>query len=167
MQNTSRRAAVARLRRRSLTKRGRALNISCICCISRGPTCARTCDPHGSIGAIMKLPHTDRLQIPKAKVVHYLLSSTHRAGRGKARFFSAFGFQASAWAELANALQQQARESDVVLSEDTPFGTRYVIEGFLVAPNGRQLQVRTVWFIDAGGQTPRFVTAYPLKRRMP
>jgi len=87
----------------------------------------------------MKLPSTDRLQIPKAKVVHYLLSSTHRAGRGKARFFSAFGFQVSAWEALANALQQHAKESEVTLSEDTPFGTRFVIEGSLVAPNGRQL----------------------------
>lgn len=106
-------------------------------------------------------------QIPKAKAVHYLLSSTHRAGRGKARFFSAFGFKVSAWAELTNALRQQTRESDVVLSEDTPFGTRYMIEGSLVAPNDHQLQVRTVWFIDAGGQAPRFVTAYPLIRRVP
>ena len=115
----------------------------------------------------MKLPHADRLQIPKAKVVQYLLSSTHRAGRGKARFFSAIGFQVDAWEAMAHALQQHAGENVVTLSEDTPFGTRYVIEGALIAPNGRQLQVRTVWFIDERGQVPRFVTAYPLKRRTP
>jgi hypothetical protein len=111
----------------------------------------------------MKLPHTDRLEIPKAKVVQYLLSSTHRAGRGKAAFFSEIGFQVSTWEVLADALRQQARDNVVTLSEDTSFG----IEGPLVAPNGRQLQVRAVWFIDEGGQVPRFVTAYPLKRRMP
>jgi hypothetical protein len=115
----------------------------------------------------MKLPHADRLEIPKAKVVQYLLSSTHRAGRGKAGFFSACGFQVSTWEVLAQALQQHARDNVVTVSEDTPFGIRYVIEGPLVAPNGRQLQVRTVWFIDEGSQAPRFVTAYPLKRRMP
>jgi len=115
----------------------------------------------------MKLPHGDRLEIPQAKVVQYLLSSTHRAGRGKAGFFSAFGFQMSAWEVLADALRQQARDNLVTLSEGTPFGTRYIVEGPLVAPNGRQLQVRTVWFIDEGGQAPRFVTAYPLKRRTP
>ena len=113
----------------------------------------------------MKLPHADRLEIPQAKIVQYLLSATHRAGRGKAGFFSAFGFQVSAWEALAEALRQQARDNVVALSEDTPFGTRYLIEGALVAPNGRQLQVRTVWFIDKGSQAPRFVTAYPLKRR--
>jgi len=115
----------------------------------------------------MKLPHADRLETPKAKVIQYLLSSTHRAGRGKAGFFYACGFQVSTWEVLAQALQQHARDNVVTFSEGTPFGVRYVIEGPLVAPNGRQLQVRRVWFIDEGGQTPRFVTAYPLKRRMP
>jgi len=84
----------------------------------------------------MKLPHADRLEIPKAKVVQYLLSSTHRAGRGKAGFFSARGFQVSTWEVLAQALQQHARDNVVTVSEDTPFGIRYVIEGPLVAPNG-------------------------------
>ncbi|MBM4122752.1 MAG: hypothetical protein FJ249_09200 [Nitrospira sp.] len=115
----------------------------------------------------MKLPHADRLEISQTKVVDYLLSATHRAGRGKAGFFSAVGFQSSLWEALADALRQHAKNNPVTLSEYSPFGTRYVIEGPLVAPNGRQLQVRTVWFIDEGGQAPRFVTAYPLKRRMP
>ena len=109
----------------------------------------------------MKLPHADRLEISEAKMVQYLLSSTHRAGRGKAGFFSSFGFHVSTWEVLADALRQQARDNVVTLSEDTSFGTRYVIEGSPVAPNGRQLQVRTVWFIDEGGQALRFVTAYP------
>ncbi len=115
----------------------------------------------------MKLPHTDRLEISQTKVVKYLLSSTHRAGRGKARFFSAFGFQASAWEVLAQALLQHARDNMLTFTEETAFGIRYVIEGPLPAPNGRELQIRSVWFIDEGSQTPRFVTAYPLKRRTP
>ena len=113
----------------------------------------------------MKLPHVDRLETRKVKVVQYLLSSTHRAGKGKAAFFSAIGFTTSQWEDLANALQKHARDNAVVLTEDTPFGTRYVIEGDLVAPQGRHLQIRSVWFIDKDGQAPRFVTAYPLKRR--
>ena len=95
----------------------------------------------------MKLPHADRVEVPQAKVVQYLLSSTPRADRGKAGFFSAFGFQVSAGETPADALRQQARGNAVTLSEDTPFGTRYIIEGPLVAPNGRQLQVPTVCFL--------------------
>lgn len=55
----------------------------------------------------------------------------------------------------------------MTLTEETPFGTRYVIEGPLIAPNGRELQIRTVWFIEEGSRAPRFVTAYPLKWRTP
>ncbi|WP_447969567.1 DUF4926 domain-containing protein [Nitrospira sp. M1] len=114
----------------------------------------------------MKLPHSDRLEISQSKVVKYLLSSTHRAGRGKARFFSTFGFEVSAWKTLAQALQQHAKDNDVTVTEETVFGTRYVIEGNLTAPNGQELQIRSVWFMDEGRQSPRFVTAYPIKRRM-
>lgn len=115
----------------------------------------------------MKLPFSDRLEISQTKVVQYLLSSTHRAGRGKAKFFSAVGFEDSSWEMLAQALKQHAKNNLVLQTEETPFGTRYVIEGPLLAPNGRELQIRTVWFIDTGGGPPRFVTAYPLKRRTP
>ncbi len=31
----------------------------------------------------------------------------------------------------------------------------------LVATDGQQLQVRSIWFIDEGGQEPRFVTVFP------
>ena len=115
----------------------------------------------------MKLPYSDRLEISQTKVAQYLLSSTHRAGRGKARFFSAFGFQVSSWETLAQALEQHARDNVVLHTEESPFGTRYVLEGPLIAPNGRELQIRAVWFIDTGSVAPRFVTAYPLKRRTP
>lgn len=88
----------------------------------------------------MKLPYSDRLEISQPKVVQYLLSSTHRAGRGKARFFSAFGFQVSSWEALAKALHHHATENVVLHTEETLFGTRYVIAGPLIAPNGRELQ---------------------------
>ena len=52
---------------------------------------------------------------------------------------------------------------DVVKEESSPFGVRYVIEGAMAAPDGREPGVRTVWFIDRGKDIPRFVTAYPLK----
>lgn len=67
----------------------------------------------------------------------------------------------------AQALHHHATDNVVLHTEETLFGTRYVIEGPLIAPNGRELQIRSIWFIDTGSGTPRFVTAYPLKRRTP
>jgi len=67
--------------------------------------------------------------------------------------------------ELALALKQHAIDNEVTLEEKTIFGTRYVIDGLLKAPDGRWLNMRSAWFVDREGETPRFVTAHPLRRR--
>jgi hypothetical protein len=76
------------------------------------------------------------------------------------------GFSSDAWEGLVKALLSHAAENEVAKIEDSPFGTRYIIEGMLVAPDRRGAVVRSVWFIEAGEQIPRFVTAYPLQRRI-
>jgi uncharacterized protein DUF6883 len=110
-----------------------------------------------------KLPDIDAALIPQKKIVNYLLSETHEAGRDKTNFFKHFGFTSEAWEILAQALRQHAAQHEIAKVEPSPFGNRYVIEGSLQTPRGRTPQVRAVWFIDAGETTPRFVTAYPLK----
>jgi hypothetical protein len=67
--------------------------------------------------------------------------------------------------KLANALKRHAFKNEVFLEERSVFGTRYVIDGHLQAPDGRSLNVRAAWFIDNEGDAPRFVTAHPLRRR--
>ena len=111
----------------------------------------------------MRLTKVDKAQIPESKVVKYLLSSTHRAGKSKAAFFTAIGFIAERWEELAEALRRHAGENTVSEIEETVFGTRYVVDGLLMAPNDRKLKVRSVWFVDKGTDRLRFITAYPLK----
>jgi hypothetical protein len=113
----------------------------------------------------VRLPGVEKAEISEAKVVKYLLSTTHRAGKSKASFFMQFGFDPSRWEELAIALKQHAVDNDVTREEQSTFGTRYVIEGPLTAPEGRRLNVRTAWFIDVDAEVPRFITAHPLRRR--
>ena len=111
----------------------------------------------------MKLPNVDRALVPSEKVTGYLLSTTHRDGRHKAAFFLAFGFSADAWQTLVSALLQHAADREVVNTEVTSFGTRYVVEGTMQTPSGRTPGIRSVWFIEIGQVAPRFVTAYPLE----
>jgi hypothetical protein len=112
----------------------------------------------------MRLPNGESAEVPRAKIVSYLLSTSHPGGRGKAAFFKRFGFSPDAWQTLAEALRQHAAEHDVSNVEETPFGRRYVIEGPLRAPDGRSPNVRTVWFVEHAETVPRFVTAYPLRK---
>jgi hypothetical protein len=113
----------------------------------------------------VKLPNYAQAIIPQLKITGYLLSFAHRDGRGKAEFFAQFAFSADSWSDLAAALRHHAADHEVTRVEETPFGTRYIIEGTIVAPDGRTPVIRSVWFVETGEQIPRFVTAYPLPRR--
>jgi hypothetical protein len=110
----------------------------------------------------VKLPNHDRALVPREKIVDYLLSHAHRDGRSKASFFFSFGFSIDGWKILAAALRRHAAENEVAKIESSPYGTRYVVEGELHAPDGRTPLVRVVWFIDTGEAIPRLATAYPL-----
>ena len=114
----------------------------------------------------MKLINAHAAQIPKAKIVKYLLSSTHRAGKSKAAFFKRFGFTEKDWEKLLQALRRHAMDHSVVEIEETSFGTRYIIDGILIAPNGLRLNIRSAWFMDRGKKEPRFITAYPLRKKI-
>lgn len=109
----------------------------------------------------MKLPNYERAVIPQKKITEYLLSLTHRDGSSKAKFFLRFGFSVDAWEVMATALLRHATDHELAKIEESPFGTRYVIEGEMLAPDDRTPFVRSVWFIESGGETPRLVSAYP------
>lgn len=113
----------------------------------------------------MKLPNARLAIVPERKLTHYLLDPAHPAGGSKARFFLQSGFRSSDWQRLSAALRKQAQEHEVIEAEETPHGTRYVIDGKLEAPDGARLNVRSVWYIHLGRKAPRFVTAHPLPRR--
>lgn len=112
----------------------------------------------------MKLPNLDQAEIPKEKITNYLLSIAHRDGRHKATFFMQYGFSPENWAALAEALRRHAADNEIMKIEQTPFGTRYIIEGPLSTPDGRNPLVRVVWFVEHNEVIPRLATAYPLKR---
>jgi len=112
----------------------------------------------------MRLPGGDRLEVPDRKIIDYLLSTTHHAGRGKAAWFLARGFLQENWIGLSDAIRRHGSSHPISNREDTPFGTRYTVEGPLRCPDGGEPMFRSVWFIERNQDAPRFVTAYPLRR---
>lgn len=110
-----------------------------------------------------RLPNAEGAIVEEHKLTGYLLSFSHLAGRSKAGFFQQVGFQPQSWQQLRAALLRHARENTFTRSENTPFGTKYIVEGPLPTPDGRNRKVRSVWFVEAGEKWPRFVTAYPLR----
>jgi hypothetical protein len=109
----------------------------------------------------MKLPNRERAIIPPDKLSGYLLSETHPDGKSKAVFFRQLGFDQQNADLLTAALLAIARENEVSRTATTLHGTKYVIEGPISGPGGKLARIRTVWIVDRGRTTPRFVTAYP------
>ncbi len=108
----------------------------------------------------MKLPNSNGAVVPREKLTAYLLSKTHPVGRAKASFFRLIGYDETNADDLAAELIRLAGAEEVVQSEASPFGTKYVVEGLIAGPLG-SAGVRTVWIIETGTVIPRFVTAYP------
>ncbi len=108
----------------------------------------------------MYLPDRERAFIPSAKLISYLLSLSHPAGRSKARFLLAAGYNPESPEILEQDLLSIAYEVEVADVERSVHGMKYVIEGQVEAPRGYLIQLRTIWIIE-GDHPPRFVTAYP------
>ncbi len=111
----------------------------------------------------MKIPNAIHAIVPREKLIDYLLSTSHRDGQHKAKFFSQFGLSQDNWQDFEGLVRQHALEYEISKEEPSPFGTRYVLEGIIEMPDGRSPEVRTVWFIRSEEDFPRFVTAYPIK----
>jgi hypothetical protein len=110
----------------------------------------------------MNLPFGEQATVFEPKITAYLLSLTHPDGRSKAHFFLRYGFSAARWWVLADALVHHGSTHEVVKQETTPFGTKYVVEGILLTPDGRTPFIRTVWLIATDTSTPHLITAYPV-----
>lgn len=99
----------------------------------------------------------------RAKVVQYLLNREHPDGRTKAAFFERLGFKVEEWETLAEALRRQGGTERAVSIVESTYGTRYIVEGELVSPDGRNPQIRTVWIVEKETSELRLITAYPVQ----
>ena len=100
------------------------------------------------------------MNLPQAnKLSGYLLSEV---GRGKARFLQIHGFTERDQDRLSIALLELARTEEINDVFETPYGTKYIIEGMIPTPPGGSINLRTVWIVEPDGPGPRFVTAYPI-----
>lgn len=80
-------------------------------------------------------------------------------------FFHRLGFDPAEPRGLEAELLRIAVENEIQSREETEFGARYVIDGWIFSPAAARAEIRTVWFVDHGTETPRFVTAHPIRRR--
>jgi ABC-type taurine transport system ATPase subunit len=111
------------------------------------------------------IPHGANAILDRRKLTAYLLSDRHPVGQHKARVLRALGFRTDDAEHLAKDLLTIASTGRLVAAGETSFGTRYIAEGPVRSPTGRTVLLRTIWVTPRGTTTPRFVTAYPVRRK--
>lgn len=105
----------------------------------------------------MFVPNAAQAVIADPKVTDYLLKNP-----GKARFFLGFGFTLAQWQVLRDALLRHIVTHEYVKEILLEDGVKYVVEGTLQSPDGRNPRVRSVCMIDGGRSYPRLISAYAL-----
>jgi len=110
----------------------------------------------------VQLPNRAKAYIRSGKLTAYLLAETHAVGKSKAKFFRGVGFDDTNVEQLEQQLLLIAQTERVEEVFTSPHGAKYVIDGSMTTPKARIVRVRTVWIIEPGQETPRFVTAYPI-----
>jgi hypothetical protein len=112
------------------------------------------------------LPGCERAVIEESKLVEYALNPHSERGRHKARVFeSALGFNLSNWEQLKQAVLDALPHHTAALTNETTFGRKYEALLPITGPNGRTVNVLTVWQFDrlpdgTFGDQPRLVTLY-------
>lgn len=109
----------------------------------------------------MKLPHRENAYVPRAKLSDYLLSETHPVGGLKSKFFRSIGFHEANLDLLEQQLLSLAYAQEVKDISESPYGRKFIIEGYLQTPVGLQVPVRTIWLLEPDDVRPRLITAYP------
>jgi hypothetical protein len=99
------------------------------------------------------------------KLTAYLLVA--REWDDKSKFLARAGFTRDNPDLLLEALRELAATSEAIEDRVDEYGTFLRAEGRLKGPNGRSLDVVTIWLRPRLGERVRFVTMKPRKARMP
>lgn len=105
----------------------------------------------------MKLPVN--ATIAPEKLTEYLLR--HQVENDKSGFLALGGYALENAERLMSDLRTQILPLDAGFFDQTEYGPKYRIHGKLTGPNGRALNIVSIWMKeDATGET-KFVTLFP------
>lgn len=112
----------------------------------------------------LKVPNRREAFIDPEKLRDYLLAPSHPVGRFKAQYFRSLGYTRASWKKLSADLIAML-ENEVREARETSFGCKYRVDGLLRGPAAVAGEITTIWIILNGEHVPRFITAYPRRKR--
>jgi hypothetical protein len=126
----------------------------------RSPSLARS-----RFGAPTSIPNEPtargRKRDPGRSEDHPISAEYRSSDRGiQGKFFISFGFSPGNWAALKTALLNHSLNNPVTSQTSNPFGQKFEVGCSLIAPDGRNPCIISVWIIEPPDHNPRFITAY-------
>ena len=112
----------------------------------------------------MRLPNAENAIVSTEKLRDYILSQDHPEGAHKAAVFAAAGYRQDNWWRLRRDLKALAASHDAHELIPTVHGRKFEVRGALHGPLD-MLNVVTIWIVLSRERFPRFVTAYPQRKR--
>jgi hypothetical protein len=100
------------------------------------------------------------VEIPDGKIIGYLLNTSHADGGQKAEFFIRHGLSTDRPDVVVDLLKGVLANHRKVAVVQTIFGTKFVVDGVVKFPSGREYLVRSVWINESGTRKLKLVTAY-------
>ncbi len=97
--------------------------------------------------------------IAERKLTHYLLISL--AKDDKSNYLKLAGYLPDNWPVLEKDLLWLVENEEAVFEKEHEYGFSFSITGQLTGPNGRLLQVKTIWIRDIDEEITKFITLYP------
>ena len=105
-------------------------------------------------------PNGERAVIEDSKLVRYALNPHSERGQHKARVFAeALGFNLSNWELLKQAIVEALPARPAILTSETVFGKKYEVIVPITGPNGRTVDVLTVWQFDRLPESVQYADA--------
>jgi len=109
----------------------------------------------------MKIPNADIAFIHSSKITDYLLNEEHKDGKDKAIFFIKQGFTKYDHEIFKHAILEHVKLCEISKIKETVFGIKYIVDGKIKCPAGKQINIRSVWIIRNNEKVPELVTVYP------
>lgn len=111
-----------------------------------------------------RLPHYKQAIIPQKKIGNYLLNPENPNSGGKPKFFKSIGYNMKGESRLIRDIRTGIATNPAKEYEPNEYG-RVNYEVVMKLGVTRKADVITIWAIDKGEKIPRFITAYPYKKR--
>jgi hypothetical protein len=110
---------------------------------------------------LSRIPNAENAIVDAEKIRDYILSFSHPIGRFKAAIFNKLGYSAENWEVFERCLRELILTNEVAKFEESQYGRKFIVEGLVISPTGKNVHLVTVWIILKEEFAPRFVTVYP------